>query len=107
METTQMLDFKSQIEQGIPQELPLLKQYDSSVSHAPKRKDILSPDEKKLALRNALRYFDKKHHPILVKEFSCKNKLLKQTLVVHHSIFKILRKHVCKPKVKNQNEVIL
>jgi urocanate hydratase len=65
-----MLNFKEQIQQGIPSELPPKKEYDTTVSHAPKRKAILSPEEKKLALKNALRYFDKKHHPILVKEFS-------------------------------------
>ena len=65
-----MLDFKSQILEGIPSELPAKQDYDTSVSHAPKRKDILSADEKKLALRNALRYFDKKHHAELAKEFS-------------------------------------
>jgi urocanate hydratase len=65
-----MLNFKEQIQQGIPSELPPRKEYDKTVSHAPKRKAILSPEEKKLALKNALRYFDKKHHPILVKEFS-------------------------------------
>jgi len=64
------MDFKAQITQGIPNELPVLKKYDTTVSHAPKRKDILSPDEKKLALKNALRYFDKKHHPVLIKEFA-------------------------------------
>lgn len=64
------LDFKTSILQGIPNELPPAKPYDTSVSHAPKRKDILSKEEKKLALRNALRYFEAKHHPILAKEFA-------------------------------------
>ena len=63
------MDFKQQIQQGIPNELPAKKEYDNTVSHAPKRKEILSDDEKKLALKNALRYFDKKHHPVLIKEF--------------------------------------
>ena len=63
------MDFKEQIQQGIPTELPSFKELDSEVSHAPKRKDILSADEKKLALKNALRYFEKKHHEVLVKEF--------------------------------------
>jgi len=61
--------FKQEILQGIPDELPPLKSYDYSVSHAPKRKDILSLDEKKLAIRNALRYFHPKHHEILAREF--------------------------------------
>ena len=63
------LSFKNQILEGIPQELPKLKLYDQSVNHAPKRKDILSNEEKKLALSNALRYFDKKHHAELLPEF--------------------------------------
>ena len=63
-------EFQQQILRGIPDELPLEKQFDSSLNHAPKRKDILNAEEKKLAIRNALRYFDKKHHPILAKEFA-------------------------------------
>ncbi|MBC8756693.1 urocanate hydratase [Kordia sp. YSTF-M3] len=59
--------------QGIPNELPNLKPYDPNINHAPKRKEILSAVEKKLALRNALRYFDKKHHEVLLPEF--KNEL--------------------------------
>lgn len=62
--------FKAQILQGIPTELPKLKLFDSRLNHAPKRKDILTTEEKKLAIRNALRYFDKKHHVILAKEFA-------------------------------------
>jgi urocanate hydratase len=64
------MTFKEQIQQGIPNDLPNLKPYDLKINHAPKRKEILSEDERKLALRNALRYFDPKHHPILLKEFS-------------------------------------
>lgn len=63
------MDFKSQILQGIPDTLPAPKPYDPNINHAPKRKDILSDEEKKLALRNALRYFDKKHHAELIPEF--------------------------------------
>lgn len=63
-------EFKKSIIEGIPADLPELKPYDNKISHAPKRKDILSHDEKKLALRNALRYFDKKHHKILAPEFA-------------------------------------
>lgn len=64
-----MTEFKQAILQGIPETLPEPKPYDLSVSHAPVRKDILTKGEKKLALRNALRYFDKKHHPLLAGEF--------------------------------------
>lgn len=63
------MTFKEQILEGIPEELPAKKSYDSSANHAPKRKDILSEDEKKLALKNALRYFDAKHHKTLLPEF--------------------------------------
>ncbi len=63
------MNFKEQILQGIPEELPAIKLYDSSVNHAPRRKDILSEDEKNLALKNALRYFDQKHHQSLLPEF--------------------------------------
>ena len=63
-------DFKQKILAGIPAELPSEKAFDPSINHAPKRKDILSKEEKKLAIRNALRYFDKKHHAVLSKEFA-------------------------------------
>lgn len=63
------LSFKEQILQGIPEELPPAKAYDPSVNHAPKRKEILSTEEKKLALHNALRYFHPKHHDVLAPEF--------------------------------------
>ncbi|MSP69331.1 MAG: urocanate hydratase, partial [Bacteroidetes bacterium] len=61
--------FQKLIRQGIPDLLPELKAFDSSLNHAPKRKNILTVAEKKLALRNALRYFPKKHHALLLKEF--------------------------------------
>ena len=64
------MTFQEQIQQGIPCELPSEKTYDKTINHAPKRMDILSAAEKELAIRNALRYFDKKHHPILAKEFA-------------------------------------
>lgn len=63
------LSFKEEILQGIPEVLPPLPAYDTSVNHAPKRKDILSPAEKKLAVANALRYFHAKHHTVLAQEF--------------------------------------
>ncbi len=67
-------DFKEQVLIGIPSELPAEKPFDSSLNHAPKRKDILNKEEKKLAIRNALRYFDKKHHAVLSKEFAAELK---------------------------------
>lgn len=63
-------DFKAAITTGIPAQIPAHLGYDSSVNHAPKRKDILSADEKKLALRNALRYFPKDQHAVLAPEFA-------------------------------------
>jgi len=62
-------EFKRQILQGIPDELPRPKPYDPSANHAPRRKDILSREEKKLAVRNALRYFHPRHHAELAPEF--------------------------------------
>ncbi|MBF4494377.1 urocanate hydratase [Flavobacterium sp. MR2016-29] len=64
------MTFKEQIQEGIPSILPPKKEYDSTINHAPKRKDILSAEEKKLALKNALRYFEAKHHAALIVEFS-------------------------------------
>ncbi len=63
------VDFNRAILQGIPDELPATNAYDLSVNHAPKRKDILKKEEKKLAIRNALRYFHPRHHTILAPEF--------------------------------------
>ena len=72
MQTT-TLSFKNQILEGIPEILPESKPFDANITHAPKRKAILSAQEEKLALKNALRYFDKKHHRQLLPEF--KNEL--------------------------------
>ncbi|NQU34224.1 MAG: urocanate hydratase [Bacteroidetes bacterium] len=63
-------DFKNSILAGIPIDLPIKKELSSKVSHAPKRKDILTIDEKRLALKNALRYFPTTHHEILALEFA-------------------------------------
>ena len=62
-------EFQADIRAGIPDILPEPKPYDTSINHAPRRKDILTPAEKELALRNALRYFPAKHHALLAKEF--------------------------------------
>ncbi len=64
------MTFQEEILLGIPTELPSPKKYDININHAPKRKDILTVDEKKLAIRNALRYFNPKHHSILAQEFA-------------------------------------
>jgi urocanate hydratase len=61
--------FQQTILNGIPNTLPNDAIYNTTINHAPKRKAILNPEEKKLALKNALRYFDKKHHAVLAKEF--------------------------------------
>ncbi len=66
----QRSEFQEAVCAGIPAVLPEPKPIDNSVSHAPVRKDILTPNEKKLALRNALRYFDPVHHPVLAPEFA-------------------------------------
>lgn len=62
-------NFKQTILKGIPEILPASKKYDKTINHAPRRKDILSIDEKQLALKNALRYFDNKFHKELAPEF--------------------------------------
>ena len=64
-----LADFHQAILEGIPAEIPAKKEYEASINHAPKRKEILSNDEKKLAIKNALRYFPKEQHPTLIKEF--------------------------------------
>lgn len=64
------MTFQEQIQEGIPSVLPQAKPYETDINHAPKRKEILTPDEKKLALRNALRYFEPQYHAELAKEFS-------------------------------------
>ena len=64
------MDFKQQILEGIPAELPAPRPVDSNVSHAPVRKDSLGREEKKLAVRNALRYFPSHFHKVLAKEFA-------------------------------------
>ncbi|MCK5068520.1 MAG: urocanate hydratase [Bacteroidales bacterium] len=63
-------EFKAAILEGIPVGLPGEKPYDPELNHAPKRRDVLSPEEKKLALRNALRYIPAEHHSAVIKEFA-------------------------------------
>ena len=63
-------EFKKQIKEGIPSQLPAPKPYDYNLNHAPKRKEILNSTEKRLAIKNALRYFPGKFHPVLAKEFA-------------------------------------
>ena len=63
------MTFQQQIQQGIPTELPQPKPYETQINHAPKRKEILNEEEKKLALKNALRYFEPKFHAELLPEF--------------------------------------
>jgi urocanate hydratase len=64
------LTFAQDIQQGIPTIIPAKKAFDPTVNHAPKRKEILSKEEKKLALQNALRYFPKEQHAELIKDFA-------------------------------------
>ena len=63
------MNFKEMILEGIPNTLPEKKQRSTELSHAPKRKDILNPAEKKLAIKNALRYFSPEHHQVLAEDF--------------------------------------
>jgi urocanate hydratase len=63
------LSFAQEIQEGIPTHIPSQKPWDAQVNHAPKRKDILSAEEKKLAIANALRYFPKEQHAELAKDF--------------------------------------
>ncbi len=65
----ELKEFQQLILKGIPEVLPPVKAWDPMINHAPKRKEILNKEEKKLALKNALRYFDPKHHAILAPEF--------------------------------------
>jgi urocanate hydratase len=66
---SELSTFQLAIQSGIPKELPELKLFDSNINHAPKRKNILTREEKKLALKNALRYFPKLWHSVLIQEF--------------------------------------
>ncbi|MBS3806261.1 MAG: urocanate hydratase [Bacteroidales bacterium] len=63
-------EFQKAVLEGIPYELPEHKPYDRNINHAPRRKDLLTKEQKRLALKNALRYFDKKHHAVLAPEFA-------------------------------------
>ena len=64
-----MNDFQKEILAGIPEQLPEVKEYDKNINHAPKRKDILTKEQKRLALKNALRYFPERLHAQLASEF--------------------------------------
>src|SRR5690606_7287321 len=68
--STMSTNFRVRILQGIPRKLPSKKTYPKNANRAPKRKDMLSQEEKKLAVRNALRYFPQAWHPELSKEFA-------------------------------------
>ena len=63
-------EFQEQLKAGIPDVLPAPKPYDPTINHAPKRKEILTEEERVLAIRNALRYFPAKHHEVLAREFA-------------------------------------
>lgn len=69
MNANEIKEFQANIRQGIPSVLPSPRQRDEAVSHAPRRKQILSPDEERLALKNALRYFPAHQHAELAPEF--------------------------------------
>lgn len=63
-------EFQDDIRIGIPAAIPAAKTYETDINHAPKRKEILSKEEKKLALKNALRYFPTSQHEVLADEFA-------------------------------------
>ena len=63
-------EFQKSILDGIPESLPDRLPYDTEVNHAPRRKDILSREEKILSVKNALRYFPERHHAVLAEEFA-------------------------------------
>ena len=63
------MNFKEAIKAGIPKQIPEKKPFDFSVNHAPTREDVLSESEKKLAIKNALRYFEKYQHKDLIQDF--------------------------------------
>lgn len=65
-----MDNFRDKVCEGIPAEIPAAKPYDHSINHAPRRKEILTLEEKKLALKNALRYFPQEQHKVLAPEFA-------------------------------------
>ena len=67
---SELENFQKAILQGIPDKLPTAKQYDETINHAPKSEDILSQEDKRLAVRNALRYFPPKFHKVLANEFA-------------------------------------
>lgn len=64
------MTFQEAIIEGIPSQIPQKQDFDPAINHAPKRKEILTDEEKKLALRNALRYFPQEQHPELIKDFA-------------------------------------
>ncbi|MBE6221853.1 MAG: urocanate hydratase [Bacteroidales bacterium] len=68
------MTFQEEILQGIPAQLPEAQPYDTEINHAPRRKDILKPEEKVLAIKNALRYFPKELHQALAPEFAAELK---------------------------------
>ncbi len=85
------MTFQEEILQGIPAELPELRPRDMNVSHAPVRKDILTVEEKRLAISNALRYFSPEHHALLAPEFAEELKrygrIYMYRLMPHHPVF--------------------
>ncbi|MDG1559331.1 MAG: hypothetical protein P8R03_07420, partial [Candidatus Poseidoniaceae archaeon] len=66
----EMNGLRIHLAEGIPHDMPQHPGVDEGVDRAPKRRQVLTPKEKQLALRNALRYFDKKHHALLAREFA-------------------------------------
>jgi urocanate hydratase len=89
-------EFRRQVAEGIPDELPAIKPYDVLLNHAPRRKDILNSTEKVLALKNALRYFPVKFHNVLVHEFA--GELASYGRIYMHRFrpdYEIMARHIC------------
>lgn len=91
------MTFQEQILEGIPTVLPTKKVYEPQINHAPKRKEILTAEEKKLALKNALRYFDPEHHATLIPEF-------KEELELYGRIYMYRLRPDYEMKARNINE---
>jgi len=91
------MTFQEQILEGIPTVLPTKKVYEPQINHAPKRKEILTDEEKKLALKNALRYFEPEHHATLIPEF-------KEELELYGRIYMYRLRPDYEMKARNINE---
>ena len=91
--------FKDQILEGIPSKIPANKEVEKGINHAPKRKQILSDEERKLALQNALRYFPKDQHNELAPEFLNELNTLGRLYMLRYRPDYLWRKRCCFPEL--------